>query len=359
MAPLFPRSGPGEFGSPMSQVLLGCYDFPLRIPGHLFASLPRSTRSSLLRVSQFALPVGRRTFQARVIVRPATRTAGSLARGRERDLPGFQAIHPVPLPRSTTPAEPTTPRLLTVSSMLPPHFPRRRLQRLMNFGALSRGFGTCCLRFENDVATIPARLTSGWLARLCREGVDPLDRCKRFQITFPSSFSGFVLAQGKFHFEPPFTSFDHLVGAGEQHRQTIQPERLRGSRVCRARRLLGPLPNRLNDHTLSDRRHRMNSLFGFPLRRRSSWVLALEPVRRVAGGHRLASRKAVVVPRASIRMRFAIGSRRMIVAAAGLCMTAFFHRSGGDLRRSCRIRSNHSNARRHDRRAMRNVILVT
>src|SRR5262249_54150969 len=80
------------------------------------------------------------TFQARVIVRPATRTAGSLARGRERDLPGFQAIHPVPLPRSTTPAEPTTPRLLTVSSMLPPHFPRRRLQRLMNFGALSRGF---------------------------------------------------------------------------------------------------------------------------------------------------------------------------------------------------------------------------
>src|SRR5215472_10536096 len=60
MAPLFPRSGPGESGSPMSQVLLGCYDFPLRIPGHLFASLPRSTRSSLLRVLQFALPVGRR-----------------------------------------------------------------------------------------------------------------------------------------------------------------------------------------------------------------------------------------------------------------------------------------------------------
>src|SRR5262245_1667137 len=69
--------------------------------------------------------------------------------------------------------------------MLPPHFPRRRLQRLMNFGALSRGFGTCCLRFRNDVATVPARLTSGWLARLCREGVDPLDRCKRFQVIHP------------------------------------------------------------------------------------------------------------------------------------------------------------------------------
>jgi hypothetical protein len=33
---------------------------------------------------------------------PATRSAGALARGRERDLPGSQTIHPVPLPRSET-----------------------------------------------------------------------------------------------------------------------------------------------------------------------------------------------------------------------------------------------------------------
>src|SRR5258707_9496294 len=43
----------------------------------------------------------------------------------------------------------------------------------MNFGALSRGFGTCCLRFKNGVATIPVKLASGWLARLYREGVEP------------------------------------------------------------------------------------------------------------------------------------------------------------------------------------------
>src|SRR5882724_2728748 len=43
----------------------------------------------------------------------------------------------------------------------------------MNFGALSRGFGTCCLRFKNDVATIHAKLASGWLAGLYREGVEP------------------------------------------------------------------------------------------------------------------------------------------------------------------------------------------
>jgi hypothetical protein len=173
MAPRFPRLGPGESSSPMSRVLSRCYDFPPRLSGRLFASLPRPTRSSSLCVSQLALPIGRRACRAGVIGQPATRTAGEIARGRERDLPGFQAIHPVPLPRSTTPAEPTIPRLLTVSSMLPPRFPRRSLQRLMNFGALSRGLGTCCLRFKNGVATIPARLASGWLARLCREGVEP------------------------------------------------------------------------------------------------------------------------------------------------------------------------------------------
>src|SRR5262245_54734218 len=57
--------------------------------------------------------------------------------------------------------------------MLPPRFPRQGLQRLMNFGALSRGFGTCCLCFKTGVATTPARLASGWLARLYREGVEP------------------------------------------------------------------------------------------------------------------------------------------------------------------------------------------
>jgi hypothetical protein len=97
---------------------------------------------------------------------------GLLSRGHERDLPGSQAIHPVPLPRSRTPAEPTTPRLLTVSSMLPPLPSPRGLQPL-EISGLPRGFSTCCLRFTNGVATIHAKLASGWLARLYREGVEP------------------------------------------------------------------------------------------------------------------------------------------------------------------------------------------
>jgi hypothetical protein len=162
MAPLFPRSGPGEPGSPMSQVLLRCYDS--RISGHLFASLPGSTRSSSfvsrsLRSQKVGEPSGPGS-----IVQPATQSAGLLARGRERDLPGSQAIHPVPLPRSTTPAEPTIPCLFDGSVDAAPALPTAKASALMNFGAQSRGFGTCCLRFKNDVATIPAKLASGRLA---------------------------------------------------------------------------------------------------------------------------------------------------------------------------------------------------
>jgi DNA-binding transcriptional LysR family regulator len=45
-------------------------------------------------------------------------------------------------------------------------------------------------------------LPAGWLASTGRE-LNPLDRCKRFQITFSSPFSGFILAQRKFHGVPP------------------------------------------------------------------------------------------------------------------------------------------------------------
>ena len=75
MTPPFPRSGPGGSSSPMSQVVLRCYDFPSRILGHLFVSLPRPTlpprfvsRSLRLRSQKV-----RGCLRGRVVVRPATR----------------------------------------------------------------------------------------------------------------------------------------------------------------------------------------------------------------------------------------------------------------------------------------------
>src|SRR5262249_60330128 len=125
----------------------------------------------------------------------------------------------------------TTPRLLTVSSMLPPHFPRRRLQRLMNFGALSRGFDTCCLRFKNDVAkSLQDSLPAGWLAFAGRASTLWI-AAKGFR----SSILLFWTWPGarEVSFEPPcsFTSFDHLVGAQQQCRGKVDTERFRGREI--------------------------------------------------------------------------------------------------------------------------------
>ena len=199
MAPLFPRLGPGESGSPTSQVLLRCYDFPSRLSGHLFASLPGSTRSSSVRVSQLRSRKVGGAFRARVVVQPATRSAGLLARGRERDLPGSQAIHPVPLPRSSTPAEPTIPRLFDGLVDVAPALPTAKASALDEFrGSITRPRhplptlqGWCC--HHRMQSSLPA----GWLAFTGRAS-NPLDRYKRFQFVSSSS-SGLCLAQGKFH----------------------------------------------------------------------------------------------------------------------------------------------------------------
>ena len=140
MAPLFPRSGPGESGSPMSQVVLRCYDFPFTRPSRLFVSLP-GAHATLLGscLAACACAPGRPEGAFRAgHCSAGDPTAGLFSRGRELDLPGSQAIRPMPLPRSRTPAEPTIPRLLTVSSMLPALFRQRRLQRDMYIGAIAR-----------------------------------------------------------------------------------------------------------------------------------------------------------------------------------------------------------------------------
>jgi hypothetical protein len=111
-------------------------------------------------------------FRARIIVQPAIPLSGSLSRGREWDISGSQAIHPVPLPRSTTPAEPTVPRQWRSRRCCPCSRDSKGFS-VISISGLPRGFSTCCLRFTSGVATTHARLASGRLARLYREGVEP------------------------------------------------------------------------------------------------------------------------------------------------------------------------------------------
>src|SRR5215467_10249941 len=101
--------------------------------------------------------------------------AGVLSRGREWDISGLQATHPVPLPRSKTcsktPAGPTRPRQYGLVSAAPAA-DKTEAPACHNIEATARLWhllstlhGGCC--------HCPCRLASGWLARLYREGVEP------------------------------------------------------------------------------------------------------------------------------------------------------------------------------------------
>jgi len=196
MAPLFPRSGPGESSSPMSRVVLRCYDFPSRLSGHLFVSLPGSTLPSSVRVSQLALrsrKVGG-CLPGRGHCSAGDPIASLLSRGRERDLPGFQAVHPVPLPRSRTPAESTIPRLFVGLVDAAPASRTAKASACQLF----RGYraASAPAAYASRMVLPPpmqSSLPAGWLAFTGRES-NPLDRFERFQITFSSPFPGLLLA---------------------------------------------------------------------------------------------------------------------------------------------------------------------
>src|SRR6266436_626873 len=99
----------------------------------------------------------------------------------------------------------------------------------MNFGALSRGFGTCCLRFKNRVATIPAKLASGWLARLYREGVEPSGSLQKVSdhISRPP-FLDLSWRKGSFILNLPLASYHSITLSASDSRlsETLTPSAL-------------------------------------------------------------------------------------------------------------------------------------
>ena len=123
----------------VSQVVLRCYDFPARIPGRLFVSLPGSTLPSSVRVSQLALPEGRRCLLDRGSLfnrRPELPVCSHVDVSGISQVPRWSilclCLVPGPRPNRRSLA------YLSVSSMLPPLRGQRRLQRVSYFGAIAR-----------------------------------------------------------------------------------------------------------------------------------------------------------------------------------------------------------------------------
>jgi hypothetical protein len=75
-----------------------------------------------------------------------------------------------PFNAEKTPVEPMCPCLSGHIDAAPAYLNNEGFER---FGAHSRSFGTCCPTLRVSHYHSRARLASGWLARLYREGVEP------------------------------------------------------------------------------------------------------------------------------------------------------------------------------------------
>jgi hypothetical protein len=119
----------------------------------LMISLPASALPSLASCLAFALPSDRRrSFRTRGILCRLPSHASAMLRDPGR----IQTSSPISVCPNAAPA-PNTAKVPAFTSFR---------------GQNKHGFDICSPRFTNRVASAYARLASGWLARLCRQGVE-------------------------------------------------------------------------------------------------------------------------------------------------------------------------------------------
>ena len=144
------------------------------------ASLPPPTGSSLVCVRRSA------PDRAEVPARPGlwgcwTPVSPAVSHGRGWDLSGLQAVHPVPLLRSSTPVEPTCPRHCGHIDAAPATH-TAKASAIAISGLTHAASAPADLRFAFRVAThAQGSLPAGWLASTGRAS-NPLDRYERFQL---------------------------------------------------------------------------------------------------------------------------------------------------------------------------------
>jgi len=142
-----------------------------RISGRLLVSLPPPTRSLLLRARSRAPARVEVLLPAKGLLVPAPLISGAHSWTRMGSLrsPGDPSRASAPLldPGRTDVSSPSWPHRCC------PRFAHNEGFGNCYFGAHSRSFGTRCPTLRVSCCHSRARLASGWLASLYREGVEP------------------------------------------------------------------------------------------------------------------------------------------------------------------------------------------
>src|SRR6516162_7308168 len=144
-------------------------------------------------------------------------------------------------------------------------------------------------------------LPAGWLS-LYREGVEPSGSLQKVS-DHPSSFSGLSLAQGKFHFEPPFTV---AVGTRISSRAPRTEPYVRLSRIR--------LPPRVCDGEASARPRMEDDWFREPGVHQLRHLCPRDPIFLASTPQRMQPKVSDVVP--EHRQCAAVGRHCMVVEVA-------------------------------------------
>jgi hypothetical protein len=218
VTPPFPRSGPGEPGSPTSSVLRRRYDFPPARTRSLIVSVPGPTRASCVRVRRSAPddPGGSSSDPEHLISRrpnprhDAPVGACGISQVSWRSIP---CLCPAPRPRPSR-----QDLALAILSVLPPANPNRRPQRAHNLEAntgLQHPLSTLHERRHRHPCKTRFRLAG---CAFTGRASNPLDRFERFQVTSHSPFQDFSCRKGRLR-----EAALRRAGSGTRLRRALHP----------------------------------------------------------------------------------------------------------------------------------------
>jgi len=163
--------GPDELSSPALGGTMKALRLPIRVSTATYLVRGRSPHDPSIVRARLCAPGSSEASSGPGLCCAGCPSFRLCSRGREWDLSGLQTIHPVPLLRSRTPVEPTWPRHDGHVDAAPA-IRTAKASAMADFGANPWASAPAVLRFTLPLPS-RAKLASGWLACLCRAGVEP------------------------------------------------------------------------------------------------------------------------------------------------------------------------------------------